>query len=112
MSSGRTAPTDRMNVENYESLKGHLLKLISTHHHSSIVLYGDGGNGKSHLINEIRDTCAQDGYNVYHSPDNKAARDPMSIICTNVNPSKPSCESEYVTDDAEYTVNMNHLRFT
>ena len=54
--------TENLNLKNYE-LHKHVVKTLIENEMKTILLIGTGKNGKSYLLNEIKDMITSNGYN-------------------------------------------------
>jgi nicotinamide riboside kinase len=86
----------KTNVENYEKCK-HTLKTLIDNNVKTIILLGTGANGKSYLLNDMRNYIETNDYMCYHeSPglyDNSSdfqkyfsLLNEKKVICYNFNP--------------------------
>ena len=67
-------------VSTYETAKNILIKSI--HQEKSIILFGSGSNGKSHMVREINDIIQENEYKVFDEISNNIYTN-KSIYCIN-----------------------------
>ena len=73
-------PFEKITVSTYETAKIILIKSI--HQEKSIILFGSGSNGKTHLVREINDIIKDNKYKVFDGISNIISTH-KSLYCIN-----------------------------
>ena len=92
------------NITHYITAKTILIDAMEKN--KVIYLLGSGGNGKSHLINEIIDKIKEKKYRIYHEVNEQSRKLRKSIICVN-----RYMDIENVSDNT-IIINMNKIKAT
>ena len=107
------------NIIKYNFCKKTLETLIENNI-KTIFLSGSGSNGKSYLINELRNVIEDNGYAYHHEPiwycdetsedfeNALSSHTNKSIMCTFFN---PYIKFNIEKPDNVVVINMNHIRF-
>lgn len=91
------------NITHYITAKTILIDAIEKN--KVIYLLGAGGNGKSHLISEIKDKIDEYKYRIYHEVTENSPKLRKSIICVNI------YDQIELTTDNTIIINMNKIKY-
>ena len=91
------------NITHYITAKTILIDAIEKN--KVIYLLGAGGNGKSYLINEIKDKIDEHKYRIHHEVTENSPKLRKSIICVNI------YDQIDLTTDNTIIINMNKIKY-
>ena len=110
------------NIEYYNEAKQELINAVNNNIHT-IILYGRGGNGKSHLTTELTDFLNTNGYTIMGNrverPLGCFERQKDYFISKISTPEKKLIHTyfdvfehyNYQLSQSHQTINMDHIRF-